>query len=78
VREIEALRDVAFSLIGERRRHPPRAADGGEPGATGRDLIDGRPLPGKVTGTLAAGQRLRVETPGGGGFGDASERADGG
>jgi N-methylhydantoinase B/oxoprolinase/acetone carboxylase alpha subunit len=27
------------------------------------------PIPGKVTGTLLAGQRLRIETPGGGGFG---------
>jgi N-methylhydantoinase B len=70
VREIEALREVVFSLIGERRRHPPRGAAGGEPGARGRDLLDGQLLPGKVTGTLSAGQRLRVETPGGGGFGE--------
>jgi N-methylhydantoinase B len=59
---------MAFSLIGERRRHPPRGADGGEPGARGRDLLDGELLPAKVTGTLRAGQRLRIETPGGGGF----------
>jgi N-methylhydantoinase B len=71
IREIEALSDMTFSLIGERRRHAPRGAAGGGPGATGRDLLDGRVLPGKVTGTLRAGQRLRVETPGGGGFGDA-------
>jgi N-methylhydantoinase B len=69
VREIEALREVTFSLIAERRRHPPRGAQGGEPGARGRDLLDGLPLPGKVTGTLRPGQRLRIETPGGGGFG---------
>ena len=69
VREIEALRDVAFSLIAERRRHAPRGADGGEPGASGRDLLDGELLPAKITGTLRAGQRLRIETPGGGGFG---------
>ncbi|HXP28618.1 MAG TPA: hydantoinase B/oxoprolinase family protein, partial [Solirubrobacteraceae bacterium] len=42
---------------------------GGEPGARGRDLLDGELLPGKVTGTLRAGQRLRMETPGGGGYG---------
>ena len=74
VRELEALTDMTFSLIAERRRHPPRGAHGGEPGACGRDLLDGRTLPAKSTGTLLAGQRLRVETPGGGGFGDARER----
>ena len=69
VRELEAQRDLSFSLIAERRRHAPRGADGGLPGAPGRDLLDGEPIPGKVTGTLRAGQRLRIETPGGGGFG---------
>ncbi len=71
VRELQALREMTFSLIAERRRHPPRGAAGGGPGAPGRDLLDGRPVPGKATGTLRAGQRLRIETPGGGGFGDA-------
>jgi N-methylhydantoinase B len=74
VRELEALREMTFSLIAERRRHPPRGAGGGEPGAPGRDLLDGSLLPGKVTGTLRAGQRLRIETPGGGGFGDVPQR----
>jgi N-methylhydantoinase B len=69
VRETEALCEMTFSLIAERRRHAPRGARGGEPGARGRDLLDGVPLPGKVTGTLRPGQRLRIETPGGGGFG---------
>jgi N-methylhydantoinase B len=69
VRELQALREMTFSLIAERRRHAPPGADGGEPGARGRDLLDGEPLPGKVTGTLRAGQRLRIETPGGGGHG---------
>jgi N-methylhydantoinase B len=71
VREIEALTEIAFSLIGERRRHAPRGAHGGLPGARGRDQLDGAPLPGKITGTLEPGQRLRIETPGGGGFGEA-------
>jgi N-methylhydantoinase B len=71
VRETEALEEMSFSLIAERRRHAPRGAAGGEPGALGRDLLDGLELPGKVTGELRAGQRLRIETPGGGGFGAA-------
>jgi len=69
VRELEALREMSFSLIAERRRHRPKGAEGGECGLSGRDLLDGRPLPGKATGVLAAGQRLRIETPGGGGYG---------
>jgi len=70
-RELEALAEMSFSLIAERRRHGPRGADGGGDGAPGRDLLDGGPLPAKTTGTLRSGQRLRIETPGGGGFGHA-------
>jgi N-methylhydantoinase B len=71
VRELQALRAMSFSLIAERRRHAPPGAAGGAPGARGLDLLDGRALPGKVAGTLHPGQRLRIETPGGGGFGHA-------
>jgi N-methylhydantoinase B len=69
VREVEALEEMTFSLIAERRRHAPRGALGGEPGARGRDELDGRLLPGKLTGGLRPGERLRIETPGGGGWG---------
>jgi N-methylhydantoinase B len=72
VRELQALAPMSFSLIAERRRHAPRGAGGGGEGARGRDLLDGRPIAGKASGELAAGQRLRIETPGGGGFGDAA------
>ncbi len=113
VRELQALREMTFSLISERRRHAPPGAHGGEPGARGRNLLieaseaaghdAGRPehashdagrgghaghaaateatqtavgheLPGKATGVLQPGERLRIETPGGGGHG-APERA---
>jgi N-methylhydantoinase B len=80
VRELQALAEMTFSLISERRRHAPRGADGGGPGARGRDLLDGRALAAKSTGTLRARQRLRIETPGGGGFGstaDGLQRSDG-
>jgi N-methylhydantoinase B len=69
VRELEALAPMTFSLISERRRHAPPGAAGGEPGAPGRNLLDDEALPAKVRGELATGQRLRVETPGGGGYG---------
>jgi N-methylhydantoinase B len=71
IRELEALAPLRYSLITERRRHAPPGADGGEPGATGRNLIDGEELPAKTTGVLQPGQRLRIETPGGGGYGSA-------
>jgi N-methylhydantoinase B len=70
VRELEALTDMRYSLLTERRRHRPPGADGGEPGACGRNLLDGEELPPKAAGSLRAGQRLRIETPGGGGHGD--------
>jgi N-methylhydantoinase B len=69
VRELEALAEMRYSLITERRRHAPPGADGGEPGARGRNLINGDELPGKAAGTLEPGDRLRIETPGGGGHG---------
>jgi N-methylhydantoinase B len=69
VREVEAGEDMTYSLITERRRHAPPGAGGGEPGARGRNLIDGVEVEPKATGTLKAGRRLRIETPGGGGHG---------
>jgi N-methylhydantoinase B len=69
VRELEALAPMRFSLISERRRHAPPGAAGGEPGAPGRNLLNGEELPGKVSGELRPGDRLRIETPGGGGHG---------
>jgi N-methylhydantoinase B len=70
VRELEALAEMRYSLITERRRHAPPGADGGEPGAPGRNLLNGTAeLPAKASGTLRAGERLRIETPGGGGHG---------
>jgi N-methylhydantoinase B len=72
VRELEALAEMRYSLITERRRHEPPGAQGGEPGAPGRNLLNGEELDAKASGTLEEGDRLRLETPGGGGFGERS------
>jgi N-methylhydantoinase B len=72
VRELEALAPMEFSLLTERRRHAPPGAEAGEPGERGRNLLDGEVLPSKASGTLGPGERLRVETPGGGGHGQAT------
>jgi N-methylhydantoinase B len=73
VREIEFLAPAHVTLLGERRRVAPYGLSGGAAGAPGRDTLlhAGRPrrLPAKGTVTVAAGDRLRVETPGGGGWG---------
>jgi N-methylhydantoinase B len=69
VRELEALDEMSFSLITERRRHAPAGAAGGDPGQPGRNLLNGDELEPKASGTLRAGDRLRIETPGGGGHG---------
>ncbi len=74
VREIEALAPLHYTLIGERRRHPPRGRDGGEDGRTGADFLNGERLPGKSEGDLQPGDRLRIETPGGGGNGRVLDR----
>ncbi len=71
IREVEALEPMEFSVLAERRRHAPPGADGGAPGKPGRTLVDGEELAPKASGSLAAGQRLRFETPGGGGHGEA-------
>jgi N-methylhydantoinase B len=70
IRELEALAPLQYSLITERRRHAPAGAAGGRPGAPGRNLLDGEELPAKAIGKLKSGQRLRIETPGGGGYGE--------
>jgi N-methylhydantoinase B len=69
VRELEALAPMRFSLIGERRRHAPKGRDGGGDGAPARNTLNGEPLAGKAEGDMRHGDRLRIETPGGGGLG---------
>ena len=70
IREVEVLEPMTYSLITERRRVSPPGAAGGRPGMPGRNLLDGRELPAKSIGQLEPGQRLRIETPGGGGYGE--------
>jgi N-methylhydantoinase B len=78
VRELEALAPLHYSLITERRRHAPPGAQGGRSGEPGRNLLDGEELEPKAIGELSAGQRLRIETPGGGGYESPGARDDDG
>jgi len=68
VRELRVLEDCRLSVLAERRRHAPRGAHGGGDGARGRTLVNGEEQPPKVTCTLRAGDVVRIETPGGGGY----------
>jgi len=74
VREIELLGDSEVTLLAERRRFRPYGLEGGEDGAAGRAFIrtargEQIELPGKCSRKCAKGDVLRIETPGGGGWG---------
>src|SRR5207253_5052891 len=69
VRELRVLEACRLSLLTERRARGPAGAAGGEPGAPGRNLLNGVELPAKATRQLKAGDVVRIETPGGGGYG---------
>jgi N-methylhydantoinase B len=81
--EIEALAEggAEVSLLGERGKFAPFGVNGGRPGALNRftwDTDEGKatpPLASKVTGVrIAKGQKVRLETPGGGGWEDPALR----
>ncbi len=81
--EIEALADgdTEVFLLGERGKFPPFGVNGGGPAALNRFFYDTAagerqpPLVSKITDVLITrGQRVRLETPGGGGFGDPRRR----
>jgi N-methylhydantoinase B len=73
IRETEILAPSRVTLLSERRIFAPYGLAGGEPGQTGRNVLIGaegsRPLPGKTSLDVKPGDVLRVETPGGGGWG---------
>jgi N-methylhydantoinase B len=69
VRELRALEWCRLSILSDRRRHAPAGRRGGDAGAPGRNLLNGRKIPAKVTRDLEAGDVVRIETPGGGGYG---------
>ncbi|MBL9101926.1 MAG: hydantoinase B/oxoprolinase family protein [Myxococcales bacterium] len=74
VRELEFLRaehgPMHVAILSERRVRAPFGLAGGADGAPGRNLIDGRELAGRAAEAVRPGQRVRIETPGGGGFGE--------
>jgi N-methylhydantoinase B len=72
-REIEMLADVQAGILSDRRKLPPYGLVGGSSGSPGKNeiVIEGktRGLPSKCTFRAPAGALIRIETPGGGGWG---------
>jgi N-methylhydantoinase B len=74
VRELRVLERCRLSLLTQRRALSPRGAEGGADGLPGRNLLNGRELPAFASVELEPGDLLRIETPGGGGYGRAGNR----
>ncbi|MCH7847563.1 MAG: hydantoinase B/oxoprolinase family protein, partial [Planctomycetes bacterium] len=79
VREITFLEPVSLSIVSQHRTEGPYGMDGGAPGMPGRQRVvraDGQIIElGSVDGCeINAGDRLILETPGGGGYGSVSVR----
>lgn len=70
IREYEFLQDTQVSLISERRLYAPWGAMGGKAAKSGANFLNNKTLGSKEQLSLSAGDRLRIETPGGGGWGD--------
>jgi N-methylhydantoinase B len=78
IREIELLTLAQVTLLSDRRRFAPYGLAGGEDGATGRAALikpsgESMEIPGKCTLYAEAGDIVRIETPGGGGWGKAKK-----
>src|SRR6185436_274535 len=67
---------ITFAMRGDRVQHPALGLFGGGSGAAGSVTLNGKPIHSKRTLMLQNGDRLVLETPGGGGYGPAAERAE--
>jgi N-methylhydantoinase B len=74
IREIEMLADVQAAILSDRRKRGPYGLNGGSAGRPGKNEIviggKARPLPSKCAFRAPAGAIIRIETPGGGGWGN--------
>ena len=81
IREIETLAPARMSLLADRRRRGPYGLHGGTDGSPGRAAIirndRTRKIGSKGTWELEAGDRVRIETPGGGGYERAGKKGNG-
>ncbi len=79
VRETELLSEAEVTILSDRRRFEPYGLDDGHNGSVGRNTLiigdEREQLPGKFSCKLASGDRIRIETPGGGGHGQRAGSA---
>ncbi|NPA52813.1 MAG: hydantoinase B/oxoprolinase family protein [Aquificae bacterium] len=78
IKEIQFLTDVEVTILSERRRIAPYGLAGGEPAKVGRNYKifknnRKKTLPSKIHLTLKKGEKIRIETPGGGGYGKPTQ-----
>jgi 5-oxoprolinase (ATP-hydrolysing) len=73
VRELTAERELSFSLLTERRLRAPFGLAGGCAGKPGKNFVRDEEVGGRFCGTLAPGDTIRLETPGGGGYGTPAD-----
>ncbi len=69
VREIETIVPARMSLLADRRKRGPYGLYGGADGERGLNRINSQSIAAKGSHELKAGDRIRIETPGGGGWG---------
>lgn len=74
VREIETLVPARMSLLADRRKRGPYGLNGGADGEPGRNQINTQTVAAKGSHELKAGDRIRIESPGGGGWGQVVKR----
>jgi N-methylhydantoinase B len=81
IREIEVLTDCEVTLLSERRTQAPWGLNSGSEGAPGQTSVIRRggsveTMPGKFSTRLRSGERIRIESPGGGGWGKSNRQVE--
>ncbi|MEM8843515.1 MAG: hydantoinase B/oxoprolinase family protein [Pseudomonadota bacterium] len=69
IREFEFQQETSVTILSERRRHSPRGIHQGQAGAKGQNFFNDKLVGAKVSLNVKQGDRIRIETPGGGAFG---------
>ena len=73
IREYEFLHDASVTLLTERRTCSPWGVNKGASGQAGKNSLNGNILPAKKAFQVKQGDCLKIETPGGGGWGKVSK-----
>jgi len=78
IRRIRFLEEMMVSILSQHRKVPPKGLMGGEDGKTGRNMMmradnGEEELPGCMSVDVSPGDRIQIETPGGGGFGETKD-----